>query len=192
MRGTGFTGCGKTRSRGRRGFQPPHKVRGINRAFTGCGKRRSKGQEASGHDFSRAASAIKSTWALAPEGCLSDFPLGIRPFSAVCLAPIRKQVTPTSRSAVLWVSRPTGDNWQRGRCQLHEKRTFAPALRDGAHGEKRLPRASLRSGLGYFRVLPSGRIGSRDLPIGRMDSTAMMELRKSNCRSFNFAALASG
>ena len=35
-----------------------------------------------GHDFSRAASAIKSTWALAPEGCFSGFSLAICPLSA--------------------------------------------------------------------------------------------------------------
>jgi hypothetical protein len=36
--------------------------------FTGCGRDRSESVEASGHDFSRAASAAESTRALAPEG----------------------------------------------------------------------------------------------------------------------------
>jgi len=38
----------------------------------------------------------------------------------------------------------------------------------GSMGRNRYPRASLRSCLGYFRVLPAGRTSSRDLPIGRM------------------------
>ena len=31
---TGFTGCGKTRSGGRRGFQPPHKANRIDIGFS--------------------------------------------------------------------------------------------------------------------------------------------------------------
>jgi hypothetical protein len=38
--------------------------------FTSCGKTHSVSQEASGHDFSRAAKAAKSTRALAHEGML--------------------------------------------------------------------------------------------------------------------------
>jgi hypothetical protein len=34
VKGTGFTGCGKTRNGGRRGFQPPHKARRINAGFS--------------------------------------------------------------------------------------------------------------------------------------------------------------
>ena len=34
------------------------------------------------------------------------------------LGPVRKLVAPTSRSAVLWVSRPTGGVWRRGRRQI--------------------------------------------------------------------------
>ena len=40
-----------------------------------------------GHDFSRAASAIKSTRALAPEGRFSGFSFSICPFSAACSGP---------------------------------------------------------------------------------------------------------
>ena len=36
-----------------------------------CGKTHRKGREVSGHDFSRAANAAISTWALAPAGCSS-------------------------------------------------------------------------------------------------------------------------
>jgi len=51
-----------------------------------------------GHDFSRAAKAIRMRWALAPEVCLLPIPHEIQPFSAACLAPeavFRSTVTPT-------------------------------------------------------------------------------------------------
>jgi hypothetical protein len=37
-----------------------------------------------GHDLSRAANAIKSMWALAPEGCFSSSSPSTRPLSAAC------------------------------------------------------------------------------------------------------------
>ncbi len=39
----------------------------------------------SGHDFSRAVTAAKSGWALAPATCCSGIRSEIRPFSAACL-----------------------------------------------------------------------------------------------------------
>ena len=82
MKGTGFTGCGKTRFGGRRGFQPPHKANRVNAGFTGCGKTRSGAQEASGHDISRAVSLAESIRASAPAVCFSGISAVFGPFSA--------------------------------------------------------------------------------------------------------------
>jgi hypothetical protein len=43
----------------------------------------------SGHDFSSAATAARSTWASAPVACSSEIPFDLRPFSAAC-PPIAK------------------------------------------------------------------------------------------------------
>ena len=50
------------------GFSPYIKRTKMNLGFTCCGKTHRKRQEVSGHDFSRAEKANKTTWALAPEG----------------------------------------------------------------------------------------------------------------------------
>jgi uncharacterized RDD family membrane protein YckC len=70
----------------------------------------------SGHDFSRAASAAESTWALAPEGCPPPILSEIPSRSATCFAPaaasesaadaspISRQIAQGKSSGISWVA----------------------------------------------------------------------------------------
>src|ERR1035438_2134518 len=71
---------------GRPGLQSRYEAGKINGGFTGCGKTRIRKRLVSGHDFSRAVNAAKSTRALAPEGCFPPISPQIPSFSAACLA----------------------------------------------------------------------------------------------------------
>jgi hypothetical protein len=66
--GWGFTACGKTHSGGRPGIYPGMK----SIKSTPVVQPAKKLNSLKGHDFSRAASSCKLTWALAPEGCLAE------------------------------------------------------------------------------------------------------------------------
>jgi hypothetical protein len=54
--------------------------------FTGCGKTHSEWHEVSGHGFSRAVSAAKSTVPSGPEGSFLGVRVKSRPFFAACKA----------------------------------------------------------------------------------------------------------
>jgi hypothetical protein len=55
--------------------------------FTGCGKTLQVGRNVKGHDFSRAVTVSKESWALAPAGAPPMNSIAVRRFSAACSAP---------------------------------------------------------------------------------------------------------
>ena len=86
----GFTGCGKTRSGGRRGFQPPHKANRIN-AGSSPGR-------ALYVDFAPSIEFFRSLFS--PSGRTVGTSAKLRTFSAASLAPEDHSIEPSFRNTI--------------------------------------------------------------------------------------------
>jgi hypothetical protein len=93
--------------------------RASHRGLPGCRKTQLRPRSLKGHDFSRAAKAIKSTWASAPEGCLPPISSEIPSFSATRYTRLR-----TSRSSRPVHARKLNNSHR----ELHTKLITLPAV----------------------------------------------------------------